>query len=78
MKLGIFTLTKSEQRVVILVVLALLIAAFVRYRREVSTHPTMKTSDPGSATAAPFRSPEEDLQPAPDEEAVTPSPQSSP
>lgn len=60
MKAGVFMLTKSEQRVVILVVVALLGAVFVRYWRETNSHPAPNRIEENQTTATPFPSPEED------------------
>ena len=84
MKAGIFMLTKSEQRVVILVVLALLTAAFVRFWRDAVSEQELKS--PGnSATATPLSSPEDtqlNMEESADNNAgerrPLPSPQSSP
>jgi hypothetical protein len=70
MKAGIFVLTKNEQRVVILLVVALLTGAFVRYWRDVNRDRAIKKSDATHATATPFSSPEEDVQLDPDETAA--------
>jgi hypothetical protein len=85
MKAGMFKLTKSEQRVIILVMLALLGAAFVRYWRDVNTghQPNVNQQDPVPTTSL---SPQEDAQLNLEESAVNgatehsppPSPQSSP
>ena len=53
-------LTKNEQRVVILVILAVLAAAFVRYWQVVNTSPKPNEQSGISATAAPFPSPDEE------------------
>ena len=62
MKPGIFMLTKSEQRVVILLVMALLAAAFIRYWRAANVQP--RANGPGNveSTATPFPSPDEERQ----------------
>jgi hypothetical protein len=62
MKAGIFTLTKNEQRVVILLITVLLAAAFIRYWRAANTNPKPDKSDNVNAIATPFASPEEDAQ----------------
>ena len=53
-------LTKSEQRVVILVVVALLGAAFVRYWRKTNLQSVPNKIEKEHATATPFPSPEEE------------------
>jgi hypothetical protein len=60
MKAGVFMLTKSEQRVVILVVVALLGAAFVRYwREETNSHPAPNRIEETNVNATPFSSPQD-------------------
>ena len=49
---GIFVLSKSEQRVIVIVVLALLVGALVRYERRVNHFPVH-----AAATATPNPSP---------------------
>jgi hypothetical protein len=63
MKAGIFMLTKNEQRVVILVIMALLAGGFVRYWRAVNAEKPPNQSDLSHATATPFASPDEEGQP---------------
>ena len=81
MKNNIFTLTKPEQRVVIIVVMALLIAAFIRYWRDVNAQKALDRDYPTNAVATPFSSPST-MPLENDEEADSansrPSPQSSP
>jgi hypothetical protein len=65
---GVFALTKNEQRVVVLIVLALLTGASVRYCSVVNSdrrlnHPPAATK----ATATPMTSPEEEERPEPDQ-----------
>ena len=43
---GIFELSKNEQRVVLIVILALVVFAFVRYERRVHNSPVQLTSAP--------------------------------
>jgi hypothetical protein len=62
MKAGIFALTRKEQRVVILLVIALVAAAFFRYWRVVSTSPKPNQSAHIEPAATPFSSPEEDAE----------------
>ena len=62
MKLRTFTLTPNEQRVVVLVVLVLLAAAFVRYWTAVHAEPGNIPSTPASATASPSPSAEEESE----------------
>jgi hypothetical protein len=82
MKWGIFTLTKNEQRVVVLVVLALVVGAFIRYWRDTNATHAAKVNQ-GSAATTPLPSPadsELNLEEGSraDERYQTPSPQSSP
>jgi hypothetical protein len=60
MKVGIFMLTRNEQRVVIVLLMAVLVAAFIRYWRTVNMNPKPNHPDNVSATATPFPSPDED------------------
>ena len=62
MKAGIFMLTKKEQRVVILVILAVLAAAFVRYWQVVKVQSRPNGSSNVEATATPFPSPDDETQ----------------
>ena len=62
MKAGIFTLTKNEQRIVVVLVTALLAAAFIRYWRAVNIRSKPDQPTNISATATPFSSPQEDAQ----------------
>lgn len=85
MKRNIFSLTKSEQRVVILMVMALLIGAFVRYWRDVNEQKKLNQMHPTNADATPFASPrtiptdmDEDADSAANNSQTLPSPQSSP
>jgi hypothetical protein len=50
--MGIFVLSKSEQRVIVIVVLALVVSALVRYERRANHFPVHAT-----ATATPNPSP---------------------
>ena len=86
MKAGIFMLTKSEQRVIVLVILGLLTAGFVRYWRDVLVHPAAAAA-PASAPAAsasPLHSIDDEpsepdeAQPSDASNTSMPSPQSSP
>jgi hypothetical protein len=80
MKAGIFMLTKSEQRVVILVVLALLTAAFIRYWRDDVSEQQLESPE-NSATATPLSSPEDtqlNLEESADNNADEPRPLPSP
>jgi len=54
MKSGVFMLTKSEQRVVILVVVALLGAASIRYWRETNSQRAPNKIEQDLATPTPF------------------------
>jgi hypothetical protein len=56
-----FTLTKPEQRLVVLVLLALLTAAFVRYWRNIHS-PYAPKPGQSPAQATPFASPPNTLQ----------------
>jgi len=80
MKLGIFILTKNEQRVVVLALLVLLAAAFVRYRHNVQSFPPNKASDaPAMATPLPLDESEGgDNEPDEAKPREVPSPQASP
>jgi hypothetical protein len=62
MKPGIFTLTKNEQRVVVLLIAVLLATAFLRYWRAVSSTAKPNQSGHIEATATPFGSPEDDVE----------------
>ena len=62
MKAGVFTLTKNEQRVVILLIMVLLAAAFFRYWHAVNTHPKPNQSGSVEPTVTPLSSPEEDAE----------------
>jgi len=80
MKFGIFMLTRNEQRVVVLALLALLGAAFVRYRHNVRSFPPNKASEsPAMTTPLPL---DDDSRDSDDAEQASPrelpSPQSSP
>lgn len=88
MKANLFTLTKSEQRVVILIIMGLLAAAFIRYWRDANEQKELNKAHPAGLTATPFTSPVE-AEPDLDEESAgsrsddssrtaLPSPQSSP
>jgi len=81
MKNNIFTLTKPEQRVVVIIVMALLIAAFIRYWRDVNEQKALNRDHPTNAVATPFASPPEmplDADDEVDPAMPQPSPQSSP
>ena len=56
-----FRLTKNEQRVVVLVILALLTAAFIRYWRDVHS-PYAPKPDESLPEATPLASPHDRLQ----------------
>ena len=75
MKFRIFMLTRNEQRVVVLVLLVLLAAAFVRYWHNVQTFPPNKASE-ATAPAASLPLPDDEGSSEKADEA--PSPQSSP
>ena len=62
MKAGIFALTRNEQRVVVLLIMALVAAAFFRYWRVVSTSPKPNQSAHIQPAATPLSSPEEDTE----------------
>jgi hypothetical protein len=62
MKAGVFTLTKNEQRVVIVLITLLLGTAFIRYWRAANGAPNPNQHPNISATATPFPSLEEDAQ----------------
>lgn len=59
MKTGIFTLTKNEQRLVVLLVTALVAAAFIRFWRPVNRNEKPNRPDT-SASATPFEPVEEE------------------
>jgi hypothetical protein len=77
-----FTLTKPEQRLVVLILLALLTAAFVRYWRDVHSPYAPKPAQ-GPSEATPLASPQNPLQfeeaeeTSDNETRPQPSPQSS-
>ena len=79
-----FRLTKNEQRVVVLVLLALLTAAFVRYWRDVHSPHAPKPGQLPAEAATPAFSPhnawqlEESDDISADDHRPRPSPQSSP
>ena len=79
-----FRLTQNEQRVVVLVIVALLSAAFVRYWRDVHSPYAPKRNDNPASTTTPSPSPPNLLQMEEAEEANAdehrpwPSPRSSP
>ena len=50
-------LTRPEQRVVIIIVVALLVGAFIRYWRDAKQHQTLNREHPVSSGATPFASP---------------------
>jgi len=81
MKLGIFMLTRNEQRVVVLVLLVLLAAAFLRYRHNVRSFPPNKAAE-ASAIGTPMPMDEDSSADENDAEDSklhkVPSPQSSP
>ena len=60
MKAGIFMLTRNEQRVVIVLLMAVLAAAFIRSWRTVKMNPKPNQAENVSATATPFPSPDEE------------------
>jgi hypothetical protein len=63
MKAGIFALTKNEQRVVILVLVLLLAAAFIRYRYNVKSFPPNKpTEDKAGASPIQFDESQAELE----------------
>ena len=62
MKTGIFMLTRNEQRVVIVLLMAVLAAAFIRYWRTVNVQPRANGSGNVESTATPFPSPDEETQ----------------
>jgi hypothetical protein len=62
-KLRVFILTKNEQRVVVLLILALLAGALGRYWRELISHPSPNKVEMLQPTAAPLLSPEDEVQP---------------
>ena len=79
MKFNVFQLTKNEQRVVILLLMVLLAAAFVRYWHNVQAWPPNRTE--ATASATPISLSEEETQPDSEDSATklaSPSPQSSP
>ena len=57
MKNNIFTLTKPEQRVVVIIVMALLIAAFIRYWRDANEQKALNQKWPTNTAVTPFASP---------------------
>jgi hypothetical protein len=57
MKRGMFLLTKPEQRVVIIIVMALLAGAFIRYWRDAKQQQALNRAHPINAIATPFASP---------------------
>jgi len=81
MKLGIFMLTRNEQRVVVLVLLVLLTAAFLRYRHNARSFPPNKGAEAG-AIGTPMPMEEDSSADENDAEDAKlhklPSPQSSP
>ena len=60
MKAGIFMLTRNEQRVVIVLLMAVLAAAFIRYWRTVNMNPKPNQAENVQATATPVPSPDEE------------------
>jgi hypothetical protein len=60
----IFALTKNEQRVVIAVIMALLIAAFARYWRAANSPMAREKQVPMNLTATPMPSPDLDTDTA--------------
>ena len=68
MKRGIFMLTKSEQRVVVLIVLALLIGAFIRYWRDANEQKALNRQHPVNAVATPVGS-SPTIEPDPDDDS---------
>jgi hypothetical protein len=57
MKRNLFMLTKPEQRVVIIIVMALLVGAFIRYWRDAKQQEALKRQYPANAAATPVASP---------------------
>ena len=57
MKNNIFTLTKPEQRVVIVIIMALVVAAFIRYWRGTSDRKALNQKWPTNTAVTPFASP---------------------
>ena len=80
MKFGIFMLTRNEQRVVVLALLVLLGAAFVRYRHNVQSFaPNKAGASPAMATPLPLDDSEGgDNERDEGKPREVPSPQSSP
>jgi hypothetical protein len=68
MKAPIFSLTKNEQRVVIAVVMALLVGAFVRYWRAANSPIAREKSVPAQVTITPVPSPDLDPDTAPSDD----------
>ena len=68
MKAPIFSLTKNEQRVVIAVVMALLVGAFVRYWRAANSPIAREKPMPAQATITPIPSPDLDPETAPSDD----------
>jgi len=54
---NLFRLTKPEQRLVILIVMALLVGAFIRYWRDAKQQQRLNREHPVNALATPFASP---------------------
>jgi len=81
MKLGIFMLTRNEQRVIVLALLVLLGAAFLRYRHNLKAFPADKSAQP-AAMGTPMPMDEDSSADGNDAEdskpQQTPSPQPSP
>ena len=71
MKARIFMLTRNEQRVVVLIIMVLLTAAFVRYWREARWAPESNSPAQSPSIATPFPEPAEETQP--NDAAETPS-----
>ena len=74
MKAGIFSLTKNEQRVVVLVIVALLTGAFVRYWRDMKAHPATNPSAVPETSATPILLQEELIEQNADRHPASPKP----
>ena len=79
MKFRIFMLTRNEQRVVVLALLVLLAAVFVRYWHNVQTFPPNKASETTAPAAPlPLNDGTSDDEGSGEKADEAPSPQSSP
>ena len=80
MKKSMFMLTKPEQRVVVIIVMALLVGAFIRYWRDAKQQRALNREHPVTTAATPFASPSNVPIDLDDETSVDtgPSPRSSP